>query len=217
LKNLAPFIVRKVFDPFIDKFERGAFRGELLSQIVRDYFGADYSDIFSDGYFLFYPFVSLLIYIFLFQPNPRIRAEFLFAFTMTWIVGALLVLAIPTLGPCFSAELNILPYELPPTGVSRMQLEIWNLRNKLLTTGTGLNLISGFPSLHVAVVTLGALYLRRISIIISLLAWIFCCITIITTLYFGWHYAVDDIGGILLAVFASRYARFKYAQYTVVN
>lgn len=213
LKNLAPFIVTKLFDSYFEKFERGMFNGRLSTTLVRDYFGSNYADLFSDGYFLFYPFVSLLIYIFLFQPNARLRSEFLLAFSLTWIVGVLLVLVIPTVGPCFDSELGYLSSELPVTGVSKMQAEIWNLRVKLLQYGTGINLISGFPSLHIAVVSLGVIYLRRVSIYLSILAACFLVLTAISTLYFSWHYLLDDLGGVALAVFAARYASYKYAQF----
>jgi hypothetical protein len=213
IKNLAPFIITKTFDSYFEKFERGMFGGHLPTQLTRDYFGTNYAELFSDGYFLFYPFVSLLIYIFLFQPNPRLRAEFLLAFSLTWIIGVLVVLILPTVGPCFDSELSVLSHELPFTGVSKMRLEIWNLRQKLLQYGSGINLISGFPSLHVAIVCLGAVYLRRVSIYLAVLAWAFLALTTITTLYFSWHYLLDDIGGIALALFSARFARYKYAQF----
>jgi len=212
LKNLAPFIVTSLFDSYFERFERSIFRGNLPSTLIRDYFGSIYAELFSDGYFLFYPFVSLLIYIFLFQPNPRLRSEFLLAFSMTWIVGALVVLLLPTVGPCFDAEFASVR-SLPPTGVSKMQNEIWNLRQKLLQTGNGINLISGFPSLHIAISCLGGIYLKRVSKLLAVLAWCFFLLTTITTLYFSWHYLLDDLGGIALAIFCARFAAYRYAQY----
>ena len=33
-------------------------------------------------------------------------------------------------------------------------------------------------------------------------AWVFFVLTVISTLYFGWHYVADDIGGVVIAVLA---------------
>ena len=33
-------------------------------------------------------------------------------------------------------------------------------------------------------------------------AWVFFGLTVISTLYFGWHYVADDIGGVVIAVLA---------------
>jgi membrane-associated phospholipid phosphatase len=51
--------------------------------------------------------------------------------------------------------------------------------------------ISAMPSIHVAVATLNALFLSRISRTAGAFAWVFVILTMLGSVYFGWHYAVD--------------------------
>jgi membrane-associated phospholipid phosphatase len=63
--------------------------------------------------------------------------------------------------------------------------------------------IAGFASLHVGVVVAVVMlmrYYRRPVLMWSAVA--FLVPTIIATLYFGWHFIVDDIAGVFLGWFA---------------
>jgi membrane-associated phospholipid phosphatase len=60
--------------------------------------------------------------------------------------------------------------------------------------------VSAFASLHVAVTSLLFLMaryyrLRRTSIALG----VFVAVTIVATVYLGWHFAVDDIAGLAIA------------------
>ena len=59
-------------------------------------------------------------------------------------------------------------------------------------------MISGFPSLHVAVAIMGSIYLRHIHPLLSWLSWIFTLLIFNSTIYLGWHYLLDDLGSVLL-------------------
>jgi membrane-associated phospholipid phosphatase len=59
-------------------------------------------------------------------------------------------------------------------------------------------MISGFPSLHIAVVLTGSVYLSHIHWAVAFLSWIFVLLTINSTLYLGWHYLLDDVGAVAL-------------------
>lgn len=209
LKHLIPFIHSKTYDHLFQNSERAIFSGKLFSDVVRDYIGVKHAPLLSEGYFLFYPYVAILIYIFILQRNTRLREEFLLGFVLCWLVGIVLVYMIPTLGPCFTESrfLN----ELPQTGVQEMQMKLIKQRESVFRTGRGVYLISGFPSLHVAITVYGTMLLWKLSRILSVISFFIVLLTIVTTLYFGWHYLVDDIAGALIAVavavYVSRYFR----------
>ena len=64
--------------------------------------------------------------------------------------------------------------------------------------------VAGFASLHCAITLLVALMVQY-TIRSRVLHWIFWTnfvITIVATLYFGWHYVADDVAGILIALIA---------------
>ena len=62
--------------------------------------------------------------------------------------------------------------------------------------------VAGFASLHCAVTLLVALMVQH-TIRNRVVHWIFWAnfgVTIVATLYFGWHYVADDVAGILIAL-----------------
>jgi membrane-associated phospholipid phosphatase len=40
------------------------------------------------------------------------------------------------------------------------------------------------------------------SVVIRWAAWVFFALTVVSTLYVGWHYIADDIGGVIIAFLA---------------
>lgn len=197
LKHLTPFIRQTLFDKRFINHELGIMGGRLASESVVDLLGFRLAPLLSEGYFLFYPYVAILIYLFVLQRNQSLRAEFLLGLSLCWIIGVFLIYLLPTLGPVFVLDSF---HALPQTGVSLMQEKLLRMRESVLAGKGGVYLISGFPSLHVAITAYGTVMLWRISRLLSLLSFLVLLLTLITTLYFGWHYLMDDVGGLLLGV-----------------
>ena len=64
--------------------------------------------------------------------------------------------------------------------------------------------VAGFASLHTAITLLVALmaqYTLR-SRVVHVVLWVNFGVTVLATLYFGWHYVADDIAGIVIALLA---------------
>jgi membrane-associated phospholipid phosphatase len=75
---------------------------------------------------------------------------------------------------------------------------LWgNYQSRGAQVGVG---ISAFPSLHVAgaawIALTVSLYARRLSIV----AWSYFAIILVGSVSLGWHYAVDGIAGVILAL-----------------
>ena len=99
---------------------------------------------------------------------------------------------------------------LPETAVSRMQDDLWKNKlyfDKFPDGSVGLFLISGLPSLHFAATLLGSLYLRRVHPLLSALSWAFALLTFVSTIYFGWHFVIDDLAAIPLVMVSIWLAR----------
>ena len=64
--------------------------------------------------------------------------------------------------------------------------------------------VAGFASLHTAITLLVALMVQYTvrNRYLRTAVWANFVITVIATLYFGWHYIADDIGGVVIAVLA---------------
>jgi membrane-associated phospholipid phosphatase len=69
--------------------------------------------------------------------------------------------------------------------------------------------IGAFASLHVAIYVTAALaaHLLALRRSVRIVLWILTGLTIISTVYFGWHYLLDDVGGVAIAVTALALAR----------
>lgn len=159
------------------------------------------------GYFFFF---SVLISFPLFLPHPddRLRTSFIAANVMLWSAGAWLYLAVPSLGPAYRYldVWDAVRQQVPVSMYWQKQL-IENYQMVLqIPEGTipqGFSIFRGigaFPSLHVGFQTLFALYLGGVSFIARRLAWLLVFLTFLGSILTGWHYMVDSIAGVVLAV-----------------
>lgn len=121
---------------------------------------------------------------------------------IAWSLGTLSYYMLPTLGPGF--EYAPLYADLAWTGTSELMDALAYGRYPVIHSGLRgeVQSVAGFASLHTAITLLVALmaqYTLR-SRIAHWLLWINFGVTILATLYFGWHYVADDIAGIVIAL-----------------
>ena len=134
----------------------------------------------------------------------RIRDGYVFIASgiCVWILGVGSYYLIPSLGPFHSAPQEFA--SLPRTMIQHTQSTYMAQRAHLLAhpeDPSAFAQVSAFASLHVALTTLLLLMaryyqLRRTSRLLT--AWLFA--TMVATVYLGWHFAVDDAAGLLVAV-----------------
>jgi membrane-associated phospholipid phosphatase len=60
--------------------------------------------------------------------------------------------------------------------------------------------IAAFASLHTAIVFAGALvaHLLRAPKLLRIAMWVYLALTMLATIYFGWHYIFDDLAGFVI-------------------
>jgi membrane-associated phospholipid phosphatase len=136
----------------------------------------------------------------------RIREGYVFLASSlwVWILGVGSYYLIPSLGPFVAAPRDFA--QLPHTVISTTQTKYLAQRNYLLHhlhASDAFAQISAFASLHVAFTCVILLMMhyyrfRRATIAMAL----YLAATIVATVYLGWHYVVDDIAGLVLAVLA---------------
>ena len=63
------------------------------------------------------------------------------------------------------------------------------------------NSVAGFASLHCAITLLVALMVQYTlhSRVLKWVFWVNFALTMVATVYFGWHYLADDIAGVMIA------------------
>ncbi len=90
--------------------------------------------------------------------------------------------------------------DLPDTLVTRLAADMWDTRLAVLddrfAAGT-LQTIAAFPSLHVGIMVTICLIVEYVGLArwIRLAAWAFLVVTILATVYLGWHFFIDTIAG----------------------
>ena len=123
------------------------------------------------------------------------------AHCLTWALGTASYYLVPSLGPNFAYVW--LYADLDQTGVKSLQDALYYGRTDMLYNpfADSIQSVAGFASLHVAIILTLALvtqYTVR-HFWIRWAMWAFFVLTVLSTLYFGWHYIADDIAGAAIA------------------
>ncbi len=127
-----------------------------------------------------------------------------------WVLGVGSYYLIPTLGP-FASEPHVFA-GLPHTGITSTQAEYMAERAQMLADPSAPDSfvsISAFASLHVGftcMVLFMLLYYRRRRLALAMTAYLLA--VMVATVYFGWHFVMDDVAGVALAALAVLLGRF---------
>ncbi len=135
--------------------------------------------------------------------NVRIGSWYVTALCLNWLLGAVSYYLVPSLGPVFVD---------PPLADQMPATAVWNLQQVLLVDRVRfiddpmgsevIQSIAGFASLHVSVLFTAALmaWLLRARRVLQISLWALLGLTVLATIYFGWHYVVDDLAGVVMAI-----------------
>lgn len=217
LKSFLPFVrsdpdappgeVRALsYDRELHIMDTVLFFGNDPSDVLHAMFGTTITaHVLSPIYLLFLPLVPLGVTAWLvWSRNMSFGYWFVTSQCLAWALGTLSYYLLPTLGPgiAYWPEYSVLAH----TGTTDLMNGIVSARGKVLYGGaTGsVNSIAGFASLHCAITLLFALMVQYTlrSKVLKWIFWVNFGLTVIATLYFGWHYVADDIAGIAIAVVA---------------
>lgn len=210
LKSFLPLTNYRTYDQELAKFDEWMTFGRVPGPYLHDLLGTTFTaHILSVIYLAFIPAVAISVAAALtFSTKLRDGYVFVAAMNWCWILGTASYYMIPTLGPFGGAPWD---YDgLPRTGVTQVQESLVTQRHALYADPIGtpvVQSIAGFASLHVGIVAMGlffAIHFRHRILSIALFAALVP--TVIATIYFGWHYWLDDIAGLLIAYLSLRWA-----------
>jgi CDP-diacylglycerol--glycerol-3-phosphate 3-phosphatidyltransferase len=203
LKGFLPFLTDQDYDPDLLSLDRSFFFGHDPGPLLHDLLGTGIAaHVLSTVYLFFLAFVPISLGAALIaSANPIPGLWYVTALGLNWALGVVSYLIIPSLGPIFVAP--DLYSSLPETGTSALQTALIYERHDALAGG-GAQSIAAFASLHVSVVFTAALIaqLLKVNRVLRLALWTFLGLTMVATLYFGWHYVVDDIAGLAIGAIA---------------
>jgi hypothetical protein len=155
-------------------------------------------------YLWFLPLVPLALICWLtWSTNITYGYWFATSQVLAWTLGTISYYALPTLGPGFAYPW--LYSDLAPTSAQSLMSGLYNARQSVIWPASiegSVQSVAGFASLHSAITLLVAMMIQYTirNRILRLVFWVNFALTLVATLYFGWHYIADDIAGILIAL-----------------
>lgn len=207
LKSYLPFIMGEdKYDRELHLIDRALMFGHEPATILHAIFGTGISAHFlSTIYLWFLPLVPLALAAWLvWSRNITFGYWFATSQCLAWTLGTASYYALPTLGPGF--QYSYLYTDLADTGSDALMDALSYGRDGVLRQGAegAVQSVAGFASLHVAITLLVALMVQYTlrNRILHIVFWANFAITVVATIYFGWHYIADDFAGIVIALFA---------------
>ena len=125
------------------------------------------------------------------------------ALSINWPLGAASYLLLPALGPVYATPGGFA--NLSPSEASRLQGVLLDDRLAFLrdpaVAGTA-QAIAAFASVHISMIFTAAVaaHLLRLGRRLRIGLWVLLALTAVATVYLGWHYVVDDLAGMVLAL-----------------
>ena len=207
LKSFLPFIMGEdKYDRELHLVDRALLLGHEPATVLHAIFGTGVSaHVLSTIYLWFLPLVPLALAAWLvWSRNITFGYWFATSQCLAWTLGTASYYALPTLGPGF--QYSYLYTDLPATGSDALMEALSYGRKGVLRDGLEgtVQSVAGFASLHVAITLLVALMVQYTlrNRILHIVFWVNFAITVVATLYFGWHYIADDLAGVVIALFS---------------
>jgi hypothetical protein len=205
LKSLLPLLHDEKYDRELRLLDRFLLFGRDPATLLQDVLGTDLTaHVLSAVYLTYIPLVAIFVTAWLVWARIGHGWWFVTAQGIAWTLGAVSYYLIPTLGP--GIMYPWLTSDLATTGASDLMESLVYSRQGFLWGGGDYQGVAGFASLHTAIALLWALMahatLRNKAI--RTVFWVNFALTVVATLYFGWHYIADDLAGAAIAIIAFR-------------
>lgn len=206
LKSVLPLVRDVKYDRELRVLDQFLLLGRDPATVLQDVLGTGVSaHVLSAVYLAYIPLVAILVTVWLvWSNNIGYGWWFVTAQGIAWTLGAASYYLLPTLGP--GLMYPWLTTDLTPNGTSDLMDSLVYARHGFLWGGGDYQGVAGFASLHTAIALVWALMARYTirNRTIRTVLWINFAVTVVATLYFGWHYIADDLAGVAIAVVAVR-------------
>lgn len=202
LKSYLPELTTTLHDRQLLELDHWLFFGNNPATVLHDVLGTSIAaQVLAVLYVLYLPVVPITVgAVLVLHRDFTVGAWYATAVSLNWVLGVVSYYSLPTLGPAFYEPQRFA--DLPDNGATQLQMSL--LRGafgfKEDPQGDKIYGIAGFASLHVSVVFTLALFLHYAGIAraVRYTAWTYLGFTILATIYLGWHYIADDIGGLVI-------------------
>ncbi|MBO0842123.1 MAG: phosphatase PAP2 family protein [Nocardioides sp.] len=206
LKSFLPFVVPEGhdYDHELHLIDHAILFGHDPGILLNDIFGHGVMAwLFSGVYLWFLPLVPFTVVVWLVWPRNLMHGYwYVSAQVIAWTLGTVSYYCLPTVGPGLA-----FPYlyaDQPNTPARElMQSLVFTRQHVLFDVNTNVvQSVAGFASLHCAITLLVALMVQATwqNNWLRAFFWVNFGLTVLSTLYFGWHYISDDVAGVTIAL-----------------
>jgi len=207
LKAIVPLVrPGELFDGQLADFDRAMFAGHDPAALLHTVLGTGIlAHVFSTFYVAFIVFLPLTIGVSLvFARDLEAGLYYTTAQSINWVLGAGSYLLLPSLGPAYVDPGRFAG--LPVSEVTHLQAILMDQRIAFLhdpATATP-QAIAAFASLHISMSFTAALAAHALGAGRRLKAalWVWFGVTMIGTVYLGWHYVADNVAGMVMGASA---------------
>jgi membrane-associated phospholipid phosphatase len=208
LKGFLPIVrYHKNYDTVLHRLDRALAFGHDPATVLHQILGMGISaHVLSTVYIAFLFFVPLSLGAALvWSKNVATGFWYVTALCIDWVLGAASYYWVPSLGPFVSNARAFV--DLPHTNVTSLQDDLLTSRVQYLKDPHAYDSVQGvaaFASLHVAVIFTAALICWYVipSRAVRWTMWVYFVLTALSTIYFGWHYLLDDMAGLTIGIVA---------------
>jgi PAP2 superfamily len=203
LKSFLPWIRERTYDGALSAVDHLLALGHEPATLLQAVFGTGIAaHVLSLAYVAYLAFVPVSLAAWLvWSRNIAGGLWYTTALCANWTLGLFSYYLIPSWGPAFWEP--SLFRDLPDTPVRDLQAELWAHRYDVIADPNAtqaIHSIAGFASLHVSVVFTAALitHMTVRTGWVRWAMWAYVPVTVVATLYFGWHYIADDLAGLAI-------------------
>ena len=201
LKGYVPFVTDRLADSGLARLDRLLWLGNNPAVVLHDVLGTTWANWVVAGVYLVWIGLvpaSLAIAL-VWTRRSTAGAWYVTAISIDWCLGAIIYYAVPSVGPVYSSpEWFSDLARTPNTSVNEMLLSD---RMEVLAgpwDTHAVQTVAAFASLHVAVMVTICLMAEqmRLPALVRVVAWTFLALTMVATVYLGWHFFVDVVAGV---------------------
>ncbi len=203
LKSFVPFVNPGLLDAQFDRLDRSVFFGHAPATVLHDVLGTGVAAHFMSAvYILWLVLVPMsLAAALVWSRNVSGGSWYVTAVAVDWALGVATYFVVPTVGPIYARPQ--LFSDLPVTDTSRLQAAMWTDRLEVLADPAATNAvqtIAAFASLHVGIMVTACIIAQLLGLHpwVRWALWVFLGLTVLSTVYLGWHYLADAFGGVVL-------------------
>lgn len=205
LKSYVPYVNHDLFDDAFAAMDRALFFGNDPATILQNALGTGWA-----AHFFSFIYIAWIVMVpgtlaaaLVWSRNVSGGSWLVTAVGIDWVLGVGTYFAFPSVGPIY-AQPDLFS-ALAHTPVTSLQDTMIAERAEVLAdpwATQAVQTIAAFASLHVGItVTICVIaHWLRINVWVRAGLWCFLALTVLSTVYLGWHYLADAFGGVALGV-----------------